>query len=410
MVTLLRVRPSLAMTAWTMRGVGALAAAWTAAFLAACPAEPLDDSSWPGFDIVPYDATPGDRHDLAGAPTCAPESIVDLNATATRTGDVLTLLVDTTGARNDLHPMCADLDSGEVVLRYTVPPLSDHTVAAIRVSTITAATIANGSADMQPLVADPTTFDTMCCTSASGATAPDANCNNDAFVPGRRYGRREDYAALGDVHGAVAARRRDADHRGRLRRRVRDCAAHRGRVPAKLGVLDAPCIPVPPERQMDPTAPTAYFRCPLPDIQCLPGAAPDGTDLCVPLVPLGGPCDSEGHYNMCVGTMDGIACAQDPITGGEGVCALPGTVPGAPCRGGIGVVGCDPGLACVPSNDPRVAGACVPIVEAGQLCDPAIIMPRNHCDTGLMCCGVIADAGSPTRCGVPGPGCFPPTP
>ena len=371
--------------------------------LLGCPAQPLGNTDWPWFDVVPYEATPGELFDPSSAPTCAPESIVDFNTSGARANDTLTLTVDTRGARNDLHPMCAELDSSEVVLRYRVPPLADHAVQAIRVTTITSATIANAGDETNPFVPDPTTFDTVLSIRPDCIRA-EANCNNDAFVPdgtgGARPTRRSDLYLVGvlpEDEMLVIVDGYDGNA-GLAQVTLTEYP--------QLGVLGTPCVPIPPERALDTTAPTAYFRCPAPGIQCLPGAAPDGTDLCVPLVALGRPCDSQGHFNVCAEMIDGITCAQDPNMDAHTQCALPGTTAGASCRGGTRVVPCDAGLACVPSNDPRVAGVCVAIVNSGDTCDPAPVMPRNHCAAGLTCCAESPDAGSPHTCAPTGPACF----
>src|SRR3954462_14968656 len=80
----------------------------------------------------------------------------------------------------------------------------------------------------------------------------------------------------------------------------------------ELGREGAPCFEIPPERAQDPTAPTADFRCPHPGIRCQPAAAPDGTDLCVPVIAIGQRCDFEGRFNVYERPADAVECVSNP--------------------------------------------------------------------------------------------------
>ena len=158
---------------------------------------------------------------------------------------------------------------------------------AIRVSTITAATIANASAGAGPLVPDPTTFDTVLYLRFACDQA-DANCNNGAFVPDGTGGakitqRSELYQVptMPDDEMLIVVDGYDGEE-GLAQVTLQEYP--------QLGVLNAPCIPIPPERSMDVTAPTAYFRCSVPRHSVSAwGGARRQRPLCVPLVPLGSP-------------------------------------------------------------------------------------------------------------------------
>ena len=370
----------------------------------ACPA-PAVDLTYP-YDVTPFDATPGDGalRNPSGFPSCAPEAVIDVNAVALRSGTTLTLSVDTRFAPNDIHPGCVIDDGPEVVLRYRVPPADERIVAAIRVSTVTDATRANATSRDGTTVADPTTFDTVLVlrTQCDGR---DLDCDNDDFVQG----------ALG---AAVSTRRStvwqlDPMPEDEILIVLDGNESSRGialvtieEIP-QLGVLGAPCADVPPSRALDPTAPTARFRCPEPGVQCRPGAAADGTDLCLPIVALGAACDDQGRFNVCERDSEGAACASNPSDETQVACAMPGNAAGAPCRGTRATIDrCNSGLFCSETMPGEGTDTCVPIRHTGESCDPSPFGEINHCDTGLSCCVMgLATLGEtscqPTGCVAP---------
>jgi hypothetical protein len=177
----------------------------------------------------------------------------------------------------------------------------------------------------------------------------------------------------------------------------------------ELGRAGAPCFEIPPERARDPLAATADFRCPHPGIRCRPGAAPDGTDLCLPVIAIGQRCDVETRFNVCERPNDASECVSNPSAQDEVVCALPGTVAGARCRGLTGSANrCDAGLVCSPGDTPRDREDCVPIHNRGESCDPVERGFINRCADGLVCCAESADAGMNTTCQPVGTTCYPP--
>jgi hypothetical protein len=373
-----------------VRATGALTVACA---LAGCPAPPLDDNT--DWDTPPFDAVAGDLS-FGVAPTCAPESVVDLNASATRAGSLLQLLVDTRNTRNDQHPACVPQDSTEVILRYTSPSLADHRVAAIRVTTITPQTIANASGVDDP-VPDPTTYDTVV-SIRFACDGRDIDCNADAFFQDAQgivhKTHRSNVYEVGVTPETVYFVVVDgfAGNRGTALVTLEEIAT--------LGVPGAPCVPIPLERAHDPTAQTAYFRCPERGYVCRPGAAADGTDLCVPVLPLGAPCDPDGRFSVCDRASEGAICAQNPTLATDVKCALPGTAAGTPCRGVRGGVDrCDAGLYCSQQPPDSLApDECVSIRVRGDSCDPEPYGAINHCDVGLVCCADSPDAGAETVC------------
>lgn len=373
----------------------------------ACPA-PAIDYYYP-YDATPFDARPGDGaiHNPLGAPSCSPEAVVDFNAQATRTGNLLTLAVDTRNARNDVHPACVLDDGPEVFLRYHVPPASERTVAGLRVSTVTDVTRANALRSDGTADPDPTTFDTVLSIRRI-CDGRDLACNNDDFLPNASTTairtRRSTVWQVGVMPEDELLIMLDGNEgsRGVAILTIEE-------IP-QLGVLYMPCMPIPLERALDPTAPTAYFRCPAPGLRCGESAAGDGTDLCLPIVPLGAMCDEHGRINVCEGVDVGAVCASNPSDQTQVQCAMPGTAPGAPCRGNRTTVDrCVAGLFCSLATPGEGSDTCVPIRHQGESCDPTPTGSINHCADGLACC-VFGDAGDETTCQPAGPACVrPPT-
>lgn len=355
--------------------------------LSGCPAPPIEDLV-NDFDVVPWDATPLESpyRNPSGAPSCAPEAIVDVNRVGVRTGRDLLVRVDTRGARNDLRTLCVPYDSTEVVLRYTSPPAAEARVPAIRVTTDSPGT----------------TYDTvlgirLVCTPG----ARDITCGNDTPLREGGESRRSTIYHVGmNPEDTVFILVDGFDGSAGV------AEVTVSEIP-ELGVLGAPCVPIPPQRATDPTAPTAYFRCPHPGIRCQPGAAPDGTDLCLRVVPIGQPCDPAQRFDVCERASEGVECAQNPSDAMEARCALPGTAPGARCRGVRGDVDrCDAGLVCSEGVERWDRDQCVPLRREGQTCDPA---PRgfiNRCAPGLECCAEAPDAGATTYCRPSGSTCY----
>lgn len=372
------------------------------AALAACPAPPIDDNEF-GYDIVPRDAVPADPplRNPSGPPSCAPEGIVDANATGQRSGATLRVRVDTRGRRNDVRVGCVPYDSSEVVLRYTTPPLAVRNVRALRVTTLTEPTLpvgapldAGGAPATDDRAGDPTEYDTVLALRLT-CDGREVECNNDAFFRDpagvTRTTRRSEiyhvepgpeetlFIVVDGFDGSAGA------------------AVVTIEEITTLGVLGAPCVPIPPQRALDPTADTDYFRCPHDGIQCRPGAAPDGTDLCLPLVPLGGTCDPHQRFDVCARTDQGVECASNPAAGADPArCALPGTAPGSRCRGVRGTPNrCDgPNLACAEGGPMADRDECVVVRQLGGSCDPSMYGAIDRCADGLSCCAPSADAGS----------------
>jgi hypothetical protein len=348
--------------------------ALVALVLEACPAAPFDDDAGP---YVPYDAQPSNPPLVlpAGAPSCAPEAIVDMNARGLRDGRTLRLRVDTRAARDDVHPICAPHDSREVVLRYTVPPFVQADVRAVRITTDSPAT----------------DYDTVLSIRLACATdIRDITCDNDSFNADGTDNRRSTVYNVGTSPEDVMFLVVDGydGSAGIADVVLTELTA--------LGVANAPCFDIPPELLRDPAAPTAYFRCPHDGIRCRPGAAPDGTDLCLAVLPLGAHCDVDGRTNLCETTAE---CAQNPTVPAQTACALPGTAPGARCRGVRGDDNrCDAGLVCSPGVTMYDRDECVPLRAAGDTCDPAPAGFINQCAPGLRCCAGAPDAGTNTYC------------
>jgi hypothetical protein len=346
----------------------------------------------------------GSLRNPSGPPSCAPEAVIDVNARAMRQNNVLTLSVDTRNARNDLHPLCLVDDGPELVLRYRVPPASERTVAAVRFSTVTDATRSNTAHPDEPSVPDPTTFDT-CLSIRNSCEGRDVDCSNDDVIASSRGSavdtRRSTVYQVGVLPEDEVLLVLDGnDGSSGIAQLTVD------EIP-RLGVAGAPCLPIPIERALDATAPTAYFRCPAAGIRCRPGAAGDGTDLCVPIVPLGARCDEQGRLNVCDRASEGVMCAANPSDEDDVKCAMPGTAAGAPCRGLRGSANrCDPMLYCSEAPPDQGYDTCVVIRGAGDSCDPTPMGAINHCADGLACC-LFGDAGGETTCQPAGAGCRP---
>lgn len=349
--------------------------ALAALVLAGCPAPSFDDDAGP---YVPYDAQPGNLTLPAGAPNCSPETILDLNSRGTRDGRELHIRVDTRAARDDLHPVCSPYDSREVVLRYRVPTMAEGATRAVRITTDTPGT----------------SYDTVLSILLQCATDVRAiSCDNDGFGADGTENRRSTVYAVDTSPEDVLYISVDGYNGGAG---VADVVLTE--IP-ELGVSGAPCFTIPPERIHDPTAPTAYFRCPHDGIRCAPGAAPDGTDLCVPIIPLGQPCDTEGRRNVCAQTDAGAECAQNPTVPSQTACALPGTAPGARCRGARGDANrCDAELVCSEGPTLYDRDLCVPLRHANETCDPSTTGFINRCAPGLRCCAAMPGAGVTTYC------------
>jgi hypothetical protein len=349
-----------------------------AVVFAGCPAPPTDDDA-PWADAE-FDAQPLDPplRNPSGAPTCAPESIIDVTTAGVRTGSEIHLRVDTSASRNDLRTLCVPRDGPEVVLRYRVPTLAEARVKAVRITTISPMTTFDTVLGIRPL-----------CT----PEARDLSCSNDAYVADGHRTRQstvyqvdtvpeDSFFVLVDGFDGAAG--------------VADVTVTE--IP-ELGVLGAPCVPIPPQRAMDPTAPTGQYRCPHAGIRCSPGAAPDGTDLCLRVVAIGQPCDFERRFDVCERMDEGAECARNPSNETQVRCALPGTAPGARCRGAHGSPNrCDAGLVCSEGLEVGDRDECVPIRHAGETCDAATRGFINRCDVGLECCASAADAGTTTYC------------
>jgi hypothetical protein len=322
-------------------------------------------------------------------PSCAPEAIIDMNGDhglAFHEGDEWHLRVDTTNRRNDLHPDCADRDSSEAVLRYTAPPAGPDghpAVVALRISTDAPAT----------------QYDTVLyVTNRCGDDASIYSCNNDGFTEDGRETR----------HSTVYYTDLEPEQYVYIIVDGFDGSAGRAEVIVteirQTGTLGQPCDAVPASLVMDPTGPYDPSRCPNPGVQCQPGAAPDGTDLCLPLLPLGAPCDPDERRNVCEPAFRrGVRCAQNPNDRSATACALPGTAPGATCRPDApGAPRCDGRLYCRPGLSYAERDVCVPIVGQGAACDPAPADYISRCDQGLTCCGDSQDAGASFYCRPPG--------
>lgn len=358
--------------------------------LAGCPTRvPYDvaysDAAW-DLSIDPRVPSVGAGR---GAPSCAPEEVIDINALGFRQDRQLRLRVDTRNRRNELHPGCVDRDSTEAVIRYTAPAATQQqTVQAIRVST----------------VADATEFDTVLAVrNDCGPEYRDYSCNNDGFLDDGRETRRSTvyYTELEPEQFVYILVDGFDGSQGQAEVVIDEIT--------DLGTAFNPCLPVPPAMSTDPRAPTAGFRCPVDGVRCRPGAAADGTDLCLPLLPIGAPCDPEERRNVCEDVLiEGVLCAQNPRSRTEAVCALPGTAAGAICR--HDEPRCDGRLACSPGSGFGNRDICVPLRGMGASCDPAMVGYVDRCESGLTCCGDSADAGANFTCRPPGETCFPPAP
>jgi hypothetical protein len=346
------------------------------------------------FDSQPWDPRVPTVGPGNGAPSCASESVIPVNGddgVAFHEGRTWRVRVETRGRRNDLHVDCVDRDSSEAVLRYQVPPReADGTeVRAIRVSTIAPATL----------------FDTVLAVrNDCGPEYRDYSCNNDGFEDDGRETRRstvyftdlepEQYVfiILDGYDGSA----------GLAEISVVEFT--------DVGVQGAPCGPIPPQLARDPLGPLDGSRCPHAGLQCRPGAAADGTDLCLPLLPLGAPCDAEERRNVCEPPQTrGVVCAQNPMDRTQAVCALPGTAAGATCN--RNEPRCGGRLACSPGSGFNNRDVCVPVRSDGASCDPAPVGFTNRCDAGLTCCGDSPDAGASFYCRPMGTSpCYQPAP
>lgn len=359
-----RVRPSLV----------TLLLAATA--LTACPTRPRDPDAGAtdAYPVVACDPRVPDLGTGQNLPPCSAEAVIDVNRVALRDGSDLHLRVDTRNRRNELHPSCVDRDSSEVVLRYVSPPETSQ-VQALRITTAGCAT----------------QFDTVLSVrNDCGPDYRDYSCNNDGFTDDGRETRKSTvyftelepeqyvYIILDGYDGSA----------GEAEIVVTEFPNE--------GVAFAPCIPVPPSMETAPGAATAGLRCPHDGIRCRPGAASDGTDLCLPLVVLGAPCDPDERRNVCEASERNVVCAQNPISRTEAVCALPGTAPGAICR--PAAPRCDGRMTCSPGAGFAGRDICVPLRGTGATCDPAPVGFVDHCDMGLTCCGDVGDAGANFTC------------
>lgn len=366
-----------------LRAPLALAAlAFDLVVLAGCPTRlpPVTHDDAAGYDAQVIDPRVPNVGRGMGGPSCSPEEVIDFNALAFRSGPrELRIRVDTQGRRNDLHLDCVDRDSSEAVFRYAVPPIApDGTrVWAIRVSTVAPATV----------------YDTVLAVrNDCGPDYRDYSCNNDGFLDDGRETRRSTvyftslepeqyvYILVDGFEGSAG---------------VAEVVLEEITDP---GTLYKPCLPVPREFERDPLAPLAASRCPHPGLQCRPGAASDGTDLCLPLLALGSPCDPDERRNVCEPSyVQGVTCAQNPMDRTQALCALPGTAAGATCR--RSEPRCDGRLVCSPGAGFGGTDICVPLRGNGATCDPTPRGFTNRCEDGLRCCGdAPADAGPSYFC------------
>jgi hypothetical protein len=314
-----------------------------------------------------------------GGPSCAPENVIDISALGFREGNQIRLRVDTRDRANDLHPVCVDRDSSEAVLRYTAPAANDDgtsTVAALRITT----------------AADATQYDTVLAVANDcGPDYTDYSCNNDGVLQDGRETRKSTvyYLDLEPLQYVFIILDGYDGSAGLAEVIVEEIA--------QVGTPGNPCIDVPDSMALTPNANVAGFRCPSPGIQCAPGAASDGTDLCLPLLPLGAPCDPDEHRNVCEPEyLQGVLCAQDPVDRTEAMCALPGTASGALCR--TAEPRCDGFLACSPGAGYGGRDICVPLRSVGAACDPAPVGFVDRCAPPLSCCGDAPDAGASFNC------------
>jgi hypothetical protein len=350
--------------------------------LAGCPTRIRDDAGLgdAAWDVLPLDPRVPNVGAGDNQPSCAPEAVIDVNELAFRDGNMFRIRVDTHNRRNELHPECTmGRDSTEAVLRYTAPDadsMGNPRVRALRVST----------------VAPATEFDTVLSVrNDCGPEYHDYSCNNDGFLDDGTETRRSTvyfvnveplqfvYVVVDGFDGSEGVAEVSIEEF------------------PDIGTLGAPCIPVPPSMQMDPNAEIAGFRCPNDGIQCRPGAAADGTELCLPLLGLGAPCDPEERRNVCEPfSLRQVVCAQNPVSRTEALCALPGTAPGALCRPTD--PRCDGHLACSPGAGFSGRDICVPLRSLGASCDPTAHGYVDQCEMGLRCCGDSPDAGASFYC------------
>jgi hypothetical protein len=367
-----------------------LLAAMSALALTGCPTrmpEPMDGRDVfipPCEDNVPTFGPGEDK------PSCSPEAVIEVGEHGQRQGNVIRLRVDTRGRRNDLHPPqdCTPVDSSEAVLHYVVPDVQrdGRRLRALRISTANCAT----------------QFDTVL--SVRNECTPEGRdyvCNNDTHLDDGRMTRRSvvyfpDPEPLQNVYIVVDGAEGNVGLADVTITEFFD-----------LGVLGAPCIPIPPDAVMSTNGALDPRRCPHDGLQCRPGASDDGTDLCLPLLPLGASCDPEQRRNVCEPYYQRkVVCAVNPRSHTEAICALPGTAAGALCR--ATEPRCDGRLACSPGLGFNNNALCVPLVGRGALCSPEPMGFTDRCDTGLTCCGDIPDAGAVFRCQPTGSmPCFP---
>jgi hypothetical protein len=370
------VPPTTSLTLVARAAIVTAVLATAAAALTGCPTRNPDiDASYDGPIVLMCDPRIPDLGAGQDVPTCSADGVIDVNeTTAVRDGNDLHLRVDTRNRRNELHPSCVDRDSTEVVLRYTAPPESAH-VQALRITS----------------AACGTQFDTVLSVrNDCGPEYNDYSCNNDGFTDDGRDTRKSTvyYTNLEPEQFVYILVDGFDGSAGQAELVITEYT--------NVGVAFAPCIPIPPDMATVPGIETASFRCTDQGTRCRPGAAPDGTDLCLPLLPLGAACDPDERRNVCESSERNVVCAQNPISRTEAVCALPGTAPGAYCR--RDEPRCDARLACSPGAGFGARDICVPLRGSGASCDPAMVGFVDRCDMGLACCGDMPDAGATFTC------------
>ncbi len=333
-----------------------------------------DAGSMDAYAVIACDPRVPDLGAGTNVPSCSSDGVIDVNNTALREGNDLHVRVSTLNRRNDLHPSCADRDSSEVVLRYTSPPESAH-VRALRITTAGCGT----------------QFDTVLSVrNACGQEYNDYSCNNDGYTDDGRDTRKSTvyYTNLEPEQFVYIIVDGFDGSAGQAELVITEYT--------DVGVAFAPCVPIPASMATVPGVEVASWRCTQDGTRCRPGAAPDGTDLCLPLLPLGAPCDPDERRNVCETSANNVLCAQNPISRTEAICALPGTAPGAYCR--ANEPRCDARLACSPGAGFGGRDVCVPLRGQGASCDPTAVGFVDRCDNGLTCCGDMPDAGASFYC------------
>ncbi len=343
-----------------VQGLGRVAMVAAAVTAAGCPSR--DDGAnvstvHGGADAGVWTGSPVPTVAAPAGPTCTAENVADIQRQGVHQGRTYKIRVDTRARQNDLHPGCLSRPDGpEMAVRYTAP----GGVTAVYATT----------------AGDATEFSTaLYVRSNCAADSGDITCNVSDPASGARSSVYVTEITPEEVLYFIVDG--TDGERGVAELTITEVGEGGATEPCRAAPNDTP------DGLRHPS------RCDLP-LRCSPGAAADGTGLCLTVVPTGSVCDPDQRTNLCA---DGTQCAVDPMDHTSAVCAAPGFAPGAPCRGAA--PRCSGGLSCARAPTSGAVDTCVRTLSPGADCDPD--GQANACASPARCVTIDRASGT-TRC------------